>query len=260
MTWTTRPRSDLAGLGAITRGDGPLVVLIHGVGLRAEAWNAQIDALALDHRVVAVDMPGHGHSPALPDTPCLADFTDAIARVIDAPAVVIGHSMGTMIALDLATRHADKVLGVAALNAIFERSDAAAEAVQSRAAALDPAQIADPSAPLQRWFGAGDSPERTACHDWLTSCDPKGYKTAYTVFAHENGPSRNALQKLHCPALFLTGADEPNSTPAMSQAMATLAPQGRAEIIPNAAHMLPMTHPNAVNDALRAFLAPITGA
>ncbi len=65
MTWTTRPRSDHATLSAITAGQGATVVFIHGVGLRAEAWGAQLDALSPHYRVVAVDMPGHGGS-ALP--------------------------------------------------------------------------------------------------------------------------------------------------------------------------------------------------
>ena len=57
MTWTTRPRSEIAELAAITQGTGPLILLIHGVGLRSEAWNAQIDVLAERYTVIAIDMP-----------------------------------------------------------------------------------------------------------------------------------------------------------------------------------------------------------
>lgn len=46
MTWTTQPRSNFAELQCIERGSGPSIVLIHGVGLRAEAWNAQITSLS----------------------------------------------------------------------------------------------------------------------------------------------------------------------------------------------------------------------
>ena len=79
MTWTTRPRSEFGALRAITAGDGPTVLLIHGVGLRAEAWNAQIDAMSERFRVVAVDMPGHGQSPLLAPDSGLSEYTDAIA-------------------------------------------------------------------------------------------------------------------------------------------------------------------------------------
>lgn len=254
MTWKTRPRSDLGSLVAIVEGRGPVVLLIHGVGLRAEAWGAQLDALARQSRVIAVDMPGHGDSPRLPDSPQLADFTDAIAATLTGPAVVIGHSLGAMIALDLAARYPRLVQAVAALNAIFQRDDAAKAAVQARADTLAGTEPADPAAPLTRWFGTEPSPAREACQRWLSETGPAGYRDAYRVFADEDGPAPQTLQDLHCPAVFVTGADEPNSTPAMSHQMAKLAPQGRAEIIGGAAHMMPMTHPAEVNAILSHFI------
>lgn len=253
MIWTTRPRSEFGSLRAIKTGQGPLVLLIHGVGLRAEAWAAQIDALSLQYHTVAVDMPGHGQSPSLQGRPGLSDYTDAIADGLDTPALVIGHSMGAMIALDLAIRHTHLVRGVAALNAIYQRDQAASDAVKARANSLDGVTVADPSGPLDRWFGDTPSPERTACRVWLKDVDPAAYRMAYTVFAHENGPDPAALAAMSCPALFLTGRDEPNSTPAMSEAMAEIAPKGRAQIVETAAHMMPMTHADEVNAALLRF-------
>lgn len=258
MIWTTQPRSKTGGLATIRAGqNGPLVVLIHGVGLRAEAWLAQIDALERHHRVIAVDMPGHGDSDALRGVPELAEYSDAIATLLNEPAIVIGHSMGAMIALDLATRHADKLRGLVAMNAVFERSPQAARAVQARADELDPSRAPDPSRPLSRWFGEAESAAKTACRDWLSTGNPAGYKAAYRVFAHHDGPSRSALRKMPLPALFLTAQNDPNSTPDMSRAMATLAPNGRAQFVAGAAHMLPMTHPAQVNTALRGFLAAL---
>lgn len=253
MTWTTRPRSEFGALRAITAGDGPTVLLIHGVGLRAEAWNAQIDAMSERFRVVAVDMPGHGQSPLLAPDSGLSEYTDAIADGLNAPALVVGHSMGAMIVLDMAIAHPHLVRGVVALNAIFQRDHAAAEAVQARANSLDGATVADPGGTLTRWFGDASSPERDACKSWLSGVDPAGYRLAYSVFAHNNGPNPTALAALSCPPLFLTGREDPNSTPAMSQAMADLAPKGRAQIVEGAAHMLPMTHVSQVNAALLDF-------
>ena len=84
MTWTTRQRSDFGTLQAITAGEGPIVLLVHGVGLQAEAWAAQIDALAHRFRVIAVDMPGHGKSPLAKQITALSDYTDTIAAGLDA--------------------------------------------------------------------------------------------------------------------------------------------------------------------------------
>ncbi|MFK7835492.1 MAG: alpha/beta fold hydrolase [Sulfitobacter sp.] len=258
MTWTTRPLSERAGLSMIEAGSGPSVLLIHGVGLQAEAWGAQIDALADAFQVTAVNMPGHGGAPLLAEDATLRDYTDAIARSTQGPVVVIGHSMGAMIALDMAVRYPSRVYGVAALNAIYQRDATAQSAVQARAASLDGRTVADPAGTLDRWFGAQASAERTACGAWLRSADPAGYRAAYHIFAQENGPKPDALAHLTCPALFLTGALEPNSTPAMSQTMARLAPKGRAEIIDGAAHMMPMTHPAHVNAQLLRFTKECT--
>lgn len=253
MTWTTRPRSEYGDLAAIRVGGGEAVLLLHGVGLRAEAWNAQIDALAEKFDVIAPDMPGHGESTPLEKATALADYSDRVAVAIDRPVWVAGHSMGALIALDLAVRYPDRVRGVAALNAIFRRSDKAAAAVRARAGSLDGVSPVDPSEPLSRWFGDVASPEAAACRTWLGSVDPAGYRTAYTVFAHDAGPSDAELLSLKRPSLFMTGAAEPNSTPAMSEAMARLAPQGRALVVEGAAHMMPMTHPGRVTEALSAL-------
>lgn len=254
MIWKTQQRSKAGSMAAISCGEGPLVVLIHGVGLQAEAWAAQMNAQAASHRVVAVDLPGHGESAGLVSARHLGAFTDAVAEALDTPAVVIGHSFGAMIALDLATRYPARVTAVAALNAIYRRDPAAKRAVRARADSLDQTAMADPGPTLARWFGSTPSPEHDACRAWLRDADPMGYRDAYRVFAHEDGPRDDDLRGLRCPALFLTGSDEPNSTPLMSQQMAALAPNGRAKIISGAAHMAPMTHPAQVNANLAEFL------
>jgi len=253
MTSITLPRYEIGGLSAIIAGDGNPVLLLHGVGLRAEAWQAQIDALCAHYHVIAPDMPGHGQSPHPTGLRRLADYAQAYLPVLEQlgrPVMIVGHSMGAMIALELASREPEKVRAVAALNAIFERSPKAAQAVQERAAALDGVTASNPEATLNRWFADSLSKERDACETWLRAGNPAGYKLAYTAFAHAEGPSRRALETLACPALFATGALEPNSTPEMSRAMAGIAPHGRVQIVENAAHMMPMTHADEVNAAL----------
>jgi len=258
MMWTTQQRSKIGELAAITRGIGPNMLLLHGVGLRAEAWSAQFD---LSARTVAPDMPGHGESKWCGGDLLLEDFVLAALAVLedlDRPAVVVGHSMGAMLALDLANRAADMVAGVVALNAVFERSPAAKEAVQQRSAELDGKTIPDQTPTLQRWFGSERSEERDACARWLNDVNPAAYKSAYTAFALSRVPDRESLARLHCPALFMTGSKDPNSTPAMSNAMAALAPFGRACVVEGAAHMMPMTHASDVNGALSALIAEVT--
>lgn len=251
--WSNLPRSAFGGLRAVRAGTGPLVLLLHGVGLRAEAWTAQIDGLAARYNVVAPDMPGHGESSRLSSPPTLAAYTDAVAGALDGPVLIAGHSMGAMIALDLAVRWPERVRGIAALNAIYRRTPEAEQAVHARAAALRSDRSADPTQTLARWFGDHGSDAALACKGWLTEVDPAGYRDAYSVFAAADGPSDAGLMALGCPALFATGAQEPNSTPAMSETMARLAPKGQSRVLSGAAHMMPMTHASVVSDMLETF-------
>ncbi|NRB05154.1 MAG: alpha/beta fold hydrolase, partial [Rhodobacteraceae bacterium] len=137
MTWTTRPRSKRDGIAYVVAGQGPHVLFLHGVGLRAEAWGAQIDALvAAGFRVMAPDMLGHGETPFAP-AQSIAEYAAPLAAFLETQTVIVGHSMGAMMAVELASSYAQNVRGVAALNAIYQRDAAAKAAVQSRVAALD---------------------------------------------------------------------------------------------------------------------------
>ncbi|MEM8650455.1 MAG: alpha/beta hydrolase [Pseudomonadota bacterium] len=259
MTWTILQRSDVInGVSCYRQGDGPQLMLIHGVGLRAEAWRGQIDVLADHFSVCAIDMPGHGESDLLDPESGLAEFSDRISSVIEElnqPVILMGHSMGGMITMDIAANSPHLCKAIVVLNAICGRSPEASEAVKQRAASLSIDSTPSPDDPLHRWFGEDQTvPQAVACRSWLTSVDPVGYKTAYSVFANNNGPTDAELEALACPALFMTGSEEPNSTPAMSEKMAKLAPKGKAVIIEGAAHMMPMTHAAEVNAHILEFM------
>ncbi|MFL6051976.1 MAG: alpha/beta fold hydrolase [Actinoallomurus sp.] len=92
------------------RGDGPPLLLMHGIGHRWQAWEPVIDLLAKERDVIAVDLPGFGASPPLPpgttydlDTvvTVLGEFTDRLG--IDRPHVA-GNSLGGLFALEAADR------------------------------------------------------------------------------------------------------------------------------------------------------------
>mgnify|MGYP001799551637 FL=1 len=257
MIWTTQPRSEVpGGLAARQIGDGPPLILIHGVGLRAEAWAGVMPQLSAQFAVSAVDMPGHGGSPlgkARELTDYVSRFVDYV-QSLDQRVFVAGHSMGALIALELAAQFPDRVAGVAALNAIYRRTPDAALAVQARANALNAEARASAEPTLERWFGRNptvwDADAANACRTWLNSVDLEGYAAAYRIFAYHDGPDDMALKNLRMPVIFQTGSHDPNSTPEMSKTMASLAPVGRADVVAGAAHMMPMTHPGAVANAL----------
>jgi pimeloyl-ACP methyl ester carboxylesterase len=107
---------DGSRLSYAVSGGGPAIVLVHGLGGTIENWRALAPALAERHRVLVPDLPGHGHSEALPDAQhldVLADTLFALAQAAGVEhAVWIGHSLGGTIALRAAVRRPDAVRGV----------------------------------------------------------------------------------------------------------------------------------------------------
>lgn len=259
MTSRTLQLSDKRVAHYLEQGSGEPLVLIHGVGMQAHAWYPQIDDLSRDFRVISVDMPGHGQSTALEAGAPLQQFVAWAIAFIEAleagPVNLAGHSMGSLIAAGVAVTRPDLVKRVAVLNGVYRRTPQAREAVLQRAAELRGGTI-DVQTPLKRWFNAEEA-QQVAAHkveSWLKSVDLAGYATAYTAFAKGDELYADGWNTIACPALVLTGSDDPNSTPEMAHQMASAAHHGRAVVIDDERHMVNLTAPEAVNHALREWL------
>ncbi|OQM74234.1 alpha/beta fold hydrolase [Manganibacter manganicus] len=266
MMSTIQPQSSLPrsrtrhGAAYVERGEGAPLVLVHGVGMRLEAWAPQIAALASGHRVIAVDMPGHGASEQLAAAARLPDFVAWLGRFLDDLLLdaisIAGHSMGALIAGGAAASFGARIRRVALLNGVYRRGPAARAAVLERAKAIRLGHI-DVEGPLKRWFGDRERGTE-ACRltrEWLSGVDRQGYATAYAAFAEGDATYADAWPRITCPALFLTGEDDPNSTPAMAEAMAASTPCGVARIIAGHRHMVNLTAPEIVNGMLEEWLA-----
>jgi pimeloyl-ACP methyl ester carboxylesterase len=98
------------------QGQGSPVVLVHGWSCDGTDWSWQIPALVSNHRVITVDLRGHGHSSAPEGGYTPRGFANDIARLLKdldvPPAVVVGHSLGGAIACALAVEHPERVRAV----------------------------------------------------------------------------------------------------------------------------------------------------
>lgn len=244
-------------------GEGAPLVLIHGVGMNAESWFPQIEALSAHFRVIAVDMPGHGESEAFSRPVTLPDYVAWLAEFLEQRPetrfAVAGHSMGALITAGLAIDHPQQVRHAIVMSGVYRRSEAARRAVLQRAEELA-AGDAQLDSPLARWFG--DDARETALRDrvggWLQQVNLQGYAAAYQAFAGGDEVYADRWDEMQCPVLVLTGELDANSNPQMARAMADAAPRGQAVIIANARHMVSLTDAARVNQEIIAFLtAPV---
>jgi pimeloyl-ACP methyl ester carboxylesterase len=109
------------------RGQGPPLVLLDGIGCDGWAWNHIQPHLCANHRVVHTHYRGHGRSgPSLdPDATGIAALSDDVLHVMDAAgvdaAVLIGHSMGTQVALEVLRRAPQRVRGLSLICGSYGR-------------------------------------------------------------------------------------------------------------------------------------------
>jgi pimeloyl-ACP methyl ester carboxylesterase len=110
-------------------GAGPAIVLIHGLSGQMRNFAPDlVDRLAVDHRVVLIDLPGAGYSaPLASGSNTMAGQEDVIAGLIGAldldALLIVGHSLGGAVALNLALNHADSVGALALIAPVTQPSD-----------------------------------------------------------------------------------------------------------------------------------------
>ncbi|WP_421855070.1 alpha/beta fold hydrolase BchO [Novosphingobium sp.] len=124
--WPHRSASRFVPVGGLTwhvqeMGEGPPIVLLHGTGAATHSWRHLMPLLARDHRVIAMDLPGHGFTRGRPSggltLPGMAAAVSGLLTALDAaPGKLIGHSAGTAIALKM-VRSGLEVPEVIGLNA-----------------------------------------------------------------------------------------------------------------------------------------------
>ena len=114
----------LAGTGTVTvrgttlryrsTGDGPPILMLHGIGQSLEDFIEQHERMSGSHRVISVDLPGFAFSERTPGTATLHSTADIMPDLLDALGVtgaipVVGNSLGGAVAMDLAVRHPHRV-------------------------------------------------------------------------------------------------------------------------------------------------------
>lgn len=246
----------------------PTIVFLHGAQHDHSVWILQSRYLAHHgYGVLALDLPGHVRSPgpALPTVEAIADrVADALAAAGVTRCIVVGQSMGSLIALEVARRRPLQVAGIALIATAFPMRVAEPLLAATRG---------DPRQAMQMINAWSHSPSVDG-FDRKPSNPAPGFSTMWQNLRlmqrveKRNGPdvlaidfaacnayagALDAAGGLDCPVLFVLGANDAMTPPRNAKAL--MAACRRAEVItvPGAGHSLMAEAPDAVRSALTAF-------
>lgn len=241
-------------------GEGPPVVLVHGLGGNLHTWHGVTAALSLHHHVVALDLRGHGRSDTGKGTFSIKSWANDVAALISAlelPAVtLVGHSLGTLVAQQLAVTQPEAVDTLVLLGGISHFEPPAKQAYADRADAVEADGM---DALVDDWVPGALAPRTHARLPQLTGMlrgmflanDPKQYAKACRALAKAPAIDKERIGQ---PTLLLVG-DHDRSTPiAMTEELHRAIPVTRVRVIPSASHWAALEQPDAIAAAILEFL------
>jgi 3-oxoadipate enol-lactonase len=246
-----------SGLRCIERGQGPVIVLLHPVAMRAEFWEPVAELLSSDHRVLAFDLPGFGDSRRLPRRYTLDSVASEVVSALTSwsipSATIAGCSMGAMIAVGTALAAPKLCNAIVVANAGLDFGDEGRAVMRQRADAVRKsfAETVEPT--LERWFAPAfrdTHPEVVQqVRTWLVANEPEAVALAWEAIAGLDYERR--LPDLHMPLLAVAGECDAAAAPAALKKIAASAPIGAYLEIPGAGHFAPLEQPRAFSDAIR---------
>ena len=242
----------------------PAIILIHGLGLNKDVWQWQVAALSQHHRVVSYDLFGHGKSQAPPETPSLKLFADQTQILMDylgiENAIIIGFSLGGMIARRIAQDAPHRINGLVILHSPHQRSAAAQRAILDRVAqARAQGSAATVEAALERWFTTPFRHKNPDLMDlvrsWVLDNKQEIYHTIYRVLATGIDEITSPTPAITCPTLIITGDEDFGNGPDMARAIANDISDAEVHILTGLRHMALAENPMAVTLPILRFLS-----
>ncbi len=236
------------------------VLLIHGAGDSAAIWRSQIAALGREHRLLALDLPGHGARLAeaahADHAANAAEVERALAAAAIERAVVVGHSLGGAVALTYALEQPTRLraLVLVASGARLRMHPSLLEAAREKAeAAAGAATPVGSVVPPERCLAPGATPDVVA---WLGAHG--GQATAQAVYADFEANNRfdvmDRLGEIRVPTLVIGGAQDAMTPPKFVQYLAESIPGAQLALLEGAGHYPMVEQADAFNHRLAQFL------
>ena len=237
------------------------LVFIHGVGLDHKMWKPQIENLN-EFSTITYDLLGHGKTPCKKEKLNLGDFSNQLNEILKYLNIdkihLIGFSLGSLIALDFASKLGEKIDKLILIGTTYKRSS------EERSLVLDRYNQAKLNKPiskqaLKRWFTDEYLEKNPKTYNLFMNIlskkpeDHKNFLKAYQLFAnHED--NTQVIQNITSKTLVMTGSDDSGSTPAMSKELTKDLVNSRYVEIKNGKHLCSIECADDVNMNIRNFI------
>ena len=202
------------------------LVFIHGVGLNHKMWDSQIASLN-NYSTITYDLLGHGKTPYNKEEITLNDFSDQLDYLLKFLKIdkinLVGFSLGSLIALDFASKFQDKLKSLTLIGTTYKRTKEQRALVIER---FEQAKLNKPISKqaLKRWFTDKYLDNYPEIYDQFIKIltkdgdDHLNFLKAYKLFAYHQD-NINLIKKIKTKTLVMTGSDDSGSTVQMSKSL-----------------------------------------
>lgn len=241
------------------------VIALHGIGGNAHSFLPQVTLCNSKLNFIAWNMPGYGASPLLEST-SFESLSESLLAVIDELQLrrihLLGHSIGGMVALELAASNPNRIASLALLgttSAFGGRDDTFKE--QFLAARLAPLEAGKTMHSLAREFVPdiiGINPDPAALSNAIETMQAvpvETYKAVLSCLITFN--RRESLQHIAMPCCVIAGSEDTNAPATTMNKMANKITNAQFHIIESAGHLMNLEQPQAVNSILQQFYQEI---
>jgi 3-oxoadipate enol-lactonase len=252
----------VAGMTVDSEGEGPAIVMLHGLGGTSNSFQALVAALA-GFRIVRPDLPGAGRSPAPAQQITVASLIDAVENATTHLGVgrahVVGHSFGTLIAQHLAARHPERVASLTLFGPILEPQDATRERLRDRAATArrqGMCTIADQlTTTALSSATANDNPVAIAfVRESHMRQDAEGFARSCEALAQAEKADHRLID---CPTLIVTGDEDAIGPASVAQELADKIGNAKTVVLHRCGHWTPIEKSKECGRLLSDFVRGI---
>ena len=237
------------------------LVFIHGVGLDHKMWNSQITSLN-NYSTITYDLLGHGKTPYNKEDVTLNDFSDQLDNLLKFLKIdkinLVGFSLGSLIALDFASKFQDKLKSLTLIGTTYKRTEEQRALVIER---FEQAKLNKPISKqaLKRWFTDKYLDNHPEIYDQFIEIltkdddDHLNFLKAYKLFANHQDDI-DIIKNIKTKTLIMTGSGDTGSTVQMSKSLSDDLINSSFIKINNGKHLCSIECADDVNINIKNFI------